>query len=87
MQYDNVTSAVVPTECASAAQLEETVKCRLNGRVRAFQLIVESQGLVLRGRTRTYYAKQLAQHAVMETCTVRILANDIEVVNGDEPCR
>jgi len=37
-------------------------------------------GLVLTGRTCTYYVKQLAQHAVMEFVDLPILANDIEVV-------
>jgi len=33
----------------------------------------------LRGQVHTYYAKQLAQHAVMETTGLPILANEIEV--------
>jgi len=35
--------------------------------------------LILRGRTRTYYAKQLAQQAVMEATALPIRANEIEV--------
>jgi len=34
---------------------------------------------VLQGRTRTYHAKQLAQHAVMEITELPILANEIRV--------
>jgi hypothetical protein len=34
----------------------------------------------LRGRARTYYAKQLAQHAVMQVTEYLIQANEIEVV-------
>jgi hypothetical protein len=34
---------------------------------------------VLRGRARTYYAKQLAQHAVMQATALPILRNEIEV--------
>jgi len=33
----------------------------------------------LRGRAKTYYAKQLAQHAVMEATDLPVLANEIEV--------
>jgi hypothetical protein len=36
-------------------------------------------GVILRGHSQTYYAKQLAQQAVMEATRLRILANEIEV--------
>jgi hypothetical protein len=52
---------------------------RLAGRVREFRLDICNEGLILRGRALTYYVKQLAQHAVMETIKVPIRANDIEV--------
>lgn len=61
------------------ARIEEQVRCRLTGRVRDFQLVVREDGLVLRGHAQTYYAKQLAQHTVMETTTLPIRANEIEV--------
>src|SRR5262245_27414573 len=48
------------------ARIEENVRCRLTGLLRDFQLVFRDEGLVLRGHVRTYYAKQLAQHAVME---------------------
>ena len=60
-------------------ELEEHVRCRLSGQVRNFQLAVRDRGLVLRGHARTYYAKQLAQHAVMEAAQLPILVNEIEV--------
>jgi hypothetical protein len=85
MENESVTTLANPGMSRSAADVETIVRGRLNGRVRAFQLIAESQVLVLRSRTRTYYAKQLAQHMVMEISALQILANDIEVVNGDEP--
>jgi hypothetical protein len=58
-------------------RLKEHVKRNLNGRLYGFQLTIHNDGLILRGRAMTYYAKQLAQHAIMAT-SVRI-ANDIEV--------
>lgn len=61
------------------ARIEEHVRCRLAGLVRDFQLVFRDQGLVLCGRVRTYYAKQLAQHAVMEASSLPIRANEIEV--------
>jgi hypothetical protein len=60
-------------------QIEQLVLRRLNGRVRSLKLKVHDNGLVLRGHARTYYGKQLAQHAVMELTKLRIRANEIEV--------
>jgi hypothetical protein len=61
------------------ACLEDHVRCRLTGRMRDVRLAVRDHGLVLRGRAHTYYVKQLAQHAVMETTDLPIRANEIEV--------
>jgi hypothetical protein len=61
------------------SRLEEHVRTRLGGRVQNLELIVRDDGLVLRGYARTYYAKQMAQHAVMEMVSVPIRANEIEV--------
>jgi len=62
-----------------ATELEMYIQCRLGGQIRDFQLVVLNKGLVLRGHVQTYYAKQLAQHAVMEATRLPILANEIEV--------
>lgn len=60
-------------------RIEQRIKCQLSGRLRGFSLKCGSDGLVLRGRTRTYYSKQLAQHAVMDATDLPIVRNDIEV--------
>jgi len=60
-------------------ELETHVQCRLGGQIREFRLMVADKGLILRGHAHTYYAKQLAQHAVMEATELPILANEIEV--------
>lgn len=52
---------------------------RLGNRVRNLRVLRQGGGLVIQGRTSTYYAKQLAQHAAMELDKEPILANDIEV--------
>ena len=52
---------------------------RLLGQVRSFQLTVKDQGFILQGLSGIYYAKQLAQQAVMETADLPIVANEIEV--------
>lgn len=51
----------------------------LGGRVRELRLHFQEGGLVLSGWTQTYYAKQLAQQAVMEVSRRPIRANEIEV--------
>ena len=61
------------------ARIEEHVRYRLTGLLREFQLVFRDKGLVLRGRVHTYYAKQLAQHAVMEATNLPIHANEVEV--------
>ena len=61
------------------ARIEEHVRQRLTRLLRDFQLIFRDDGLVLRGHAHTYYAKQLAQQAVMEASTLPIRANEIEV--------
>jgi hypothetical protein len=60
-------------------ELEARILYRLGRQIREFQLIAVESGLILRGRAHTYYAKQLAQHAVMQATELRILANEIEV--------
>jgi hypothetical protein len=72
MENESVTTVANAAMSRSAADMETIVSGRLNDRVRAFQLSAESQGLVLRGRTLTYY-KQLAQHMVMEISTLQNL--------------
>lgn len=65
-----------------AAEIERIaarVRHQLSGRLRDFRLEVRGAGVVLRGRTPTYHAKQLAQHAVMGATDLPILGNEIEV--------
>ena len=69
----------LPPGLAEMELLETHVQSRLNGRVRHFRLVLREGGLVLMGRVRTYYAKQIAQHEVMHGTSLLILANEIEV--------
>jgi hypothetical protein len=74
---------MTPSENAHAAavtQLETQLQHRLAGRVRDLRLLVLDQGIVLQGRAHTYHAKQIAQHAVMETAGLPIVANENEVI-------
>jgi hypothetical protein len=60
-------------------QLEMRVRVRLGGQIRDFRVMCREGGLILQGRSQTYYAKQLAQHVVMEVTSFPIIANEIEV--------
>jgi hypothetical protein len=68
-----------PPRLAEIDRLESLVQARLNGQVRHLRLVARGFGLILMGNARTYYAKQLAQHAVMEATAIPILSNEIEV--------
>ncbi len=60
-------------------QLETHIQTRLGSRVCQLRVVCQNEGVVLHGRARTYHAKQLAQHLVMEMINLPILANQIEV--------
>jgi hypothetical protein len=51
----------------------------LRGRVFDLCVTLVEKGVVLRGQSRTYYAKQLAQHLVLTTFQFPIAANEIIV--------
>jgi hypothetical protein len=72
-------ASLLPQGVAEREQLEARVQSRLHGRVRDFRVRVRGSGLILTGYARTYYAKQLAQHAVMEATVLPIVANEIDV--------
>lgn len=61
------------------AFLEARVKNRLGARVKNLRLALHDHGLIIRGLAWSYYAKQLAQQAIMENSNVPIAANEIEV--------
>jgi osmotically-inducible protein OsmY len=60
-------------------QVEALLRQRLGGRVWDLRVVVHQGGVILRGRALSYYAKQLAQHAVMQGLGLLVVANDIEV--------
>jgi hypothetical protein len=60
-------------------RIAESIRHRLGGGVRNLHVVLRDDGLVLRGCARSYYSKQLAQHAVMELTQLPIRANEIEV--------
>ena len=55
------------------------LQIRLGSQLRDFQMSAREDGLILRGKVRTYYGKQMVQEVVMEVSGLAILSNDIEV--------
>ncbi len=64
-----------------AADVLRTQRCHLH----ELEIVETSGGLVLHGRARSYYGKQIAYHEVSRRSGMRILANRIVV--GDAACR
>jgi hypothetical protein len=61
-----------------AAELERAVRIQLGGRIHGLKILVLDNGILMEGRVDTFYAKQVAQQAVMASgCS--ILHNAIEV--------
>jgi len=75
----------VNEQLETLACIEERIRRRLTGLVRDFQLVLLEHELVLRGQAPTHYAKQLAQHAVLEATSLPIRANEIVVLGTRKP--
>jgi hypothetical protein len=60
-------------------ELERHILDRTGRRVRGLCVEVNDERVVLRGRTGSYYVKQLAQHSVWEVIPDALLENEIEV--------
>jgi hypothetical protein len=68
-----------PTPPADHQELERHVQQRTGRRVQGLCVEVGEGQVVLRGRTSSYYVKQLAQHGVWDVLPDARLANDIVV--------
>jgi len=64
---------------AEVEQLETHLTQRLGRQVYGLRVTLRENELVLQGQARTYYAKQLAQHELLKTTSLRLVANEIEV--------
>ena len=64
---------------AQALTVENIVRRRTGGSIRQLKVEVTEGAIVLAGHTTTYYAKQLATHAVLEAIGDSELSNNIEV--------
>jgi hypothetical protein len=62
-----------------ASSIKHRVHSRTHGRVWNLDVELSDEQLVLRGRTSTYYTKQLAQHGALEVLAGVPILNAIEV--------
>lgn len=60
-------------------QIEQKIRDEFSHRAHDFRIQAFDEGLVLEGRTKTYYGKQLVTRAVMDATDMPILANRIVV--------
>ena len=59
------------------AHLEQVLRHRLVSRIHDVQLRLEPHGVVIVGRTASYYDKQLAQHIIKQLCGWNVAENRI----------
>ncbi|MBX3415494.1 MAG: BON domain-containing protein [Pirellulales bacterium] len=64
---------------SQAATIRRLIAERTAGQIRDLSVAVEGRGVVLSGRTASFYSKQLAQHAAMPMIGNLPLVNEIEV--------
>jgi hypothetical protein len=76
MERDPTAESVV----ADIDRLAVETGMKLRGRLFGLRIELLGEGVVLRGTARSFYAKQLAQHAVMTGIHLPIVRNEIEVV-------
>jgi hypothetical protein len=61
------------------SQLEHQIRSRTGRRLRDLSIEMRPERIILRGRTTTYYVKQLAQHGVRDIFPQICLENVIDV--------
>ena len=66
-------------KAAEIGRLAADTAEKLRGRLSGLRLELHDGGVVLRGTARSFYAKQLALHAVMAGTALPIVRNEIEV--------
>lgn len=68
-----------------ADEIARTLEVQLSGRIRDLSVVVENGQFVLRGQSRSYHVKQIAQHVAMTAMDTRLLGrlvNEIVVHAG-----
>lgn len=73
------TQAVPRSRRPRGEWLERLVDSRTDGRIRGLHVEVDEDDVVITGHAASYYAKQLATHAILEHVRDCALTNNIEV--------
>ncbi len=68
-----------PSNCAQDCELTRRIDSRTFHQVHNLHVWHESGRVVLRGRSESYYVKQLATHAVLDLMPGVVLENSIDV--------
>jgi len=63
-----------------ASLIQERIEKRLGERIRDLRVSLSGDSVLLQGRCKTYYTKQLAQHAALGVIEDENLENEIKVV-------
>jgi hypothetical protein len=79
MQQQLHSTALARPSPEIANLVEARIRTRVGGRMGDLEVSIRDNGVILRGHAPTYYVKQIAQHAAMETTGLPVLANEIEV--------
>lgn len=74
------TARTADHDVALSASVVLTLADRISQPVEDLRIHSQGGGLVLKGRVRSHYVKQVVQQVVMEASQTSILANEIEVV-------
>jgi hypothetical protein len=62
-----------------ADQIEHVVRSRTGGRIRGLSVSVRGDRVVINGETSSFYDKQLASHAALESVDTLLVQNDLVV--------
>jgi osmotically-inducible protein OsmY len=72
-------AAQLPMDHGLAERVGRVLNATGYSPLRAIEVSIHSQLVILRGRVPSYYMKQLAQAAVLDVPGVRALRNDVQV--------
>ncbi len=75
----------VDTRGSMTERIEAQIQRRLGGQVRDLRVELRDGGLILRGRTRTLHAKQLALQTVLDMTELPIRSYEIRAETGPRP--
>jgi hypothetical protein len=64
---------------STEALVADVVRSRTGGRIRRLSVCIQGNRLVINGETSTFYDKQLASHAALESAEALIVQNDLIV--------